>query len=524
MKNVLGRDIPSSIDGYGPVRPFKSGALDSQTVSRAAVVLDSVGPGSRKMLKNLQHALDVCGARDGMTISFHHHLRNGDHVLNMVLDAAAQMGLKGLRLAASSLFPVHAPVVKHMEAGVVTSIYTSYVAGPVAEAISAGKLDGLTVLQTHGGRARAIESGELAIDIAFIAAPTADDYGNLNGVDGRSACGTLGYAQVDAACARYVVAVTDNLVAYPACPAEIRQDDVDFVVSVPSIGDASQIVSGTTRVTDDPIGLDIALTAAKVLQAGGLIVDGLSFQTGAGGVSLAVARYVQEMMTKLGVQGSFAAGGVTRQIVDMLNAGLFRTLLDVQCFDLAAVDSFRNNVRHQSMSASLYANPWNRGAVVNRLDAMILGAAEVDLDFNVNVSTRSDGRLLGGSGGHSDTAAGAKIAVVTTKLKAGTVPKIVERVTIVTTPGESIDVIATEVGVAVNPRRADLIDRLVHAGVRVVPIRRLFEMASDGAPTKHARSASGSCDEERTDQRIIAVQEYRDGTVIDVLRQVSTPV
>jgi citrate lyase subunit alpha/citrate CoA-transferase len=304
------------------------------------------------------------------------------------------------------------------------------------------------------------------------------------------------------------------LVAYPACPAEITQDCVDFVVQVPSIGDASQIVSGTTRVTDDPIGLSIELTAAQILEAGELLVDGFSFQTGAGGVSLAVARYIQSLMTSKKIQGSFAAGGITGQIVDMLEAGLFRTLFDVQCFDLEAVRSFRENARHQSMSASLYANPWNRGAVVNRLDAMILGAAEVDLDFNVNVSTRSDGRLLGGSGGHSDTAAGAKIALVTTKLKAGAVPKVVERVTTITTPGESIDAVATEAGVAVNPRRGDLAERLISAGIEVVPIQRLFDLANDRKSPKKDGYDVGA-----DGRRIVAIQQYRDGTVIDVLHQ-----
>jgi citrate lyase subunit alpha/citrate CoA-transferase len=283
---------------------------------------------------------------------------------------------------------------------------------------------------------------------------------------------------------------------------------------VPRIGDAALIVSGTTRVTEDAVGLDIASTAAEVLSAAGLIVDGFSFQTGAGGVSLAVAKFVQGMMSDRGVQGSFAAGGVTERIVSMLEAGLFRSLFDVQCFDLDAVRSYRDNPRHQRMSASLYANPWNRGAVVNRLDAMILGAAEVDLDFNVNVSTRSDGRLLGGSGGHSDTAAGAKVALVTTKLKAGAVPKIVERVTTVTTPGESIDVIATEAGVAVNPRRDDLVDRLASAGLRVVPIEKLFDLANDGALPRVSPGSDGE------DRRIVGIQEYRDGTVVDVLWQV----
>jgi len=516
MKNVVGRELPDTVPGYGVVVPFETTGAVTQEAGQAAVASFRNQGGMSKVLPSIRAALEACGARDGNTISFHHHLRNGDHVLNMVLEVAAEMGLKNLRVAASSIFPVHAPLVKHIRTGLVTSLYTAYVAGPVADAISAGALEGITVLQTHGGRARAIESGSLPIDIAFIAAPTADDYGNINGVDGPSACGTLGYAQVDAVWGRRVVAVTDNLAPYPACPIEISQDKVDFVVPVPSIGDASQIVSGTTRVTDDPVGLAIASTAAGVLDASGLIAEGFSFQTGAGGVSLAVARYVRNIMEERRVQGSFGAGGVTRQIVEMLEAGLFRTLFDVQCFDLDAVRSYRENPKHQSMSASLYANPWSRGAIVDRLDSMILGAAEVDLDFNVNVSTRTDGRLLGGSGGHSDTAAGAKLALVTTKLKAGMHPKVVEHVTTVTTPGESIDVVVTEAGVAVNPRREDLRDRLITFGIDVVPIQKLFDLANNENRKSFTRDVC-----ETDDRRIVALQEYRDGTIIDVLRQVA---
>ncbi len=516
MENALGRLLPEFLSGYGNVAPF-TGTFELPPVfERAAVRVTPVPPSGEKRLPDIETALVECGVHHGATLSFHHHLRNGDRVLNMVLEVAAKMGLRGLRIAASSIFPVHSPLVEHFASGVVESVCTSYVAGPVADAISSGKLRNIAILQTHGGRARAIEAGELLIDIAFIAAPTADDYGNINGVDGPSACGTLGYAQVDAECARRVVAVTDNLVPYPACPAEITQERVDYVVAVPSIGDASQIVSGTTRVTQDPVGLGIASTASKVLDAGGLIKDGFSFQTGAGGVSLAVAKYVRELMKDRKIQGSFAAGGVTQQIVSMLEEGLFRSIFDVQCFDLDAVRSYRENPRHQRMSASLYANPCNRGPVVNRLDSMILGAAEIDLDFNVNVSTGSDGSLLGGSGGHSDTAAGARIALVTTRLKAGAYPKIVEKVTTVTTPGASIDVVVTEAGVAVNPGRPDLTTRLVTAGLNVVPIQRLYDLANDGAESRIRRKDHGG----GSDRRVVAVQEYRDGTVIDVLRQV----
>jgi citrate lyase subunit alpha / citrate CoA-transferase len=149
----------------------------------------------------------------------------------------------------------------------------------------------------------------------------------------------------------------------------------------------------------------------------------------------------------------------------MLDENLFRAIFDVQCFDLKAVDSYRRDPRHMAMSASLHANPYNRGAVAHQLDVMIFGAAKVDLDFSVNVTTGSSGRILGGSGRHADTADGSKLAIVTTKLAAGGTPKIVDRVDCITTPGATIDVVVTEAGIAVNPRRADLACKLADAGL-----------------------------------------------------------
>jgi len=364
------------------------------------------------------------------------------------------------------------------------------------------------IMHTHGGRARAIEAGDLHIDIAFIGAPSADAYGNVNGVHGPAACGTLGYAMVDSRYADRVVAVTDHLVPYPACPIDISQDHVDFVVPIDSIGDPQGILSGTTRATSDPVGLEIAHTAARIIEASGLLIEGFSFQTGAGGISLAVAAALKEIMRERRVQGSFASGGITGYIVDMLDEGLFRSLFDVQCFDLKAVDSYRRNPAHQAMSASMYANPHNRGAVVNRLDAMILGAAEVDLDFNVNVTTGANGLIMGGSGGHADAAAGAKLAIVTTRLVAGGHPKIVDRVRTITTPGETVDALVTEEGVAINPRRTDLRDRLKSTGIPMIAIEDLKEIAERQAHPSETM---------REDGRVVAVVEYRDGTVIDVV-------
>ena len=510
--SAASKALPQQIDGYGRLRPF-TGAFDNLgLVGKASVRLNSAVPGASKVLPSIRAAIDASGLKDGGVVSFHHHLRNGDHVLAMVLAEIARLGIKDVTIAPSSIFPAHAPLVGHLECGVVTGIHTAYMTGPVAEAISRGVLKNPVTMHTHGGRARAIESGELHIDVAFVGAPTADVYGNINGVEGKAACGSLGYAAVDVQCADWVVAVTDNLVRYPACPIDITQDYVDFVVEVDSIGDPQGIASGTTRPTTDPVGLYIARTAAQVIAASGLLNEGFSFQTGAGGISLAVAAAVKDLMQQRNVRGSFASGGITGLIVEMFHAGLFRALFDVQCFDLRAVESYRRDEAHLGMTASMYANPHNRGAVVNQLDAMILGATEIDVDFNVNVTTGTDGIIMGGSGGHADAAAGAKLAIVTTRLNAGGYPKVVDHVTTLTTPGETIDVLVTEAGIAVNPRREELRDRLVAGGLQVVPIEHLKNMAGQGASRRQQKPH---------EERIVAVVEYRDGTVTDVVRAVA---
>jgi citrate lyase subunit alpha/citrate CoA-transferase len=141
---------------------------------------------------------------------------------------------------------------------------------------------------------------------------------------------------VDVLYADRVVAVTDHLCPHPLCPIDISQEKVDFVVPVDSIGDPRGILSGTTRPTTEPAALQIASTAAQVIAASGLLREGFSFQTGAGGISIATSLYVKSAMSERGVQGSFGAGGVTGYLVDMLEADLFRTVFDVQCFDLTA--------------------------------------------------------------------------------------------------------------------------------------------------------------------------------------------
>jgi len=263
------------------------------------------------------------------------------------------------------------------------------------------------------------------------------------------------------------------LVDYPLTPISIDQTKVDYVVQVDTIGDPQGIVSGTTRITRDPLGLTIAKYAAQVIDGSGLLKEGFSFQTGAGGASLAATYFLKQIMQKKNITGSFGLGGITRYFVEFLEEGLFQTLLDTQCFDLDAVRSLKANPRHQEISASFYANPSSKGCVVDNLDVVILGATEIDQEFNVNVHTDSNGNIIGGSGGHSDTAAGAKLTMIVAPLFRARLPIVVEKVFTKTTPGETVDVLVTERGIAVNPQNIELQGRLREVGLPVVAIQEL---------------------------------------------------
>ena len=425
-----------------------------------------------KVVGSLREAISAAGLRDGMTVSFHHHLRSGDYVINMVMNEIAAMGIKNLTVNASSLFDVHAPLAEHIKSGVITKIITDYMSAGLGKYISAGIMEQPVEFMTHGGRPTAIMQGKTPIDVAFVAAPAADGDGNCTGKIGRSACGSLGYAFADAEYAKKTIIITDGLCEKLEEPS-IDGKFVDFVVCVDEIGDPRGIVSGTTTITRDPVGLIMARDAADVIKYSGLLKEGFSFQTGAGGASLAAAKFLMDIMLEEKIRGSFGLGGITGYMVDMLRAGCFEELRDVQCFDLKAVESIRTDPRHHEIGAFEYASPANGHAWVNSLDAVILGATEIDTDFNVNVHTDSAGIIMGGSGGHSDTAAGAKLAMVIAPLFRARQPIITERVSCVSTPGRDIDVLVTQYGIAVNPKNEELRDRLIRAHMPVVSIEEL---------------------------------------------------
>ena len=459
-----------------------------------------------KLVSSLQEVVQLAGVKDGMTVSFHHHLRNGDYVLNMVMDELARQGLRDLTVNASSLFDVHIPLLEHIQNGVVTGICCNYMASGLGRAISGGIMEKPVQFRTHGGRPSDICQGRTPIDVAFIAAPTADTMGNCSGKYGKSACGSLGYAFADAMHAKKVVVITDNLVPYPMQDFSISEDYVDYVVCVDAIGDPKGIVSGTTQITRDPVGLVMASHAAQVIKHSGLLKDGFSFQTGAGGASLAAAKFLKEIMLKEGIQGSFGMGGITGYLVDMLREGCFKSLLDVQCFDLKAVESIRTDPRHKEVSAMQYASPFARSAAVDSLDVVILGATQIDTDFNVNVHTDSNGYIMGGSGGHSDTAAGSKLSMIIAPMFRARLPIVTDHVTCVSTPGKDIDVLVTQGGIAVNPKNVELTRDLKAAGLPIIDIHELKEKTERITGTPKALTKG---------DRVVAQVISRDGDLLD---------
>ena len=506
-ENAVNRLIPEEMIGFrGIDKPIEK--------DRKAGAKIRIGDKNKVKLKSsIREAIQASGLKDGMTISFHHHLRNGDYVTNMVVDEIAALGIKDICLAPSSLSPCHDHLIKHIESGVITSIQSSGLRSKLGEEISKGILEKPTIIRSHGGRARAIEDGELHIDVAFIAAPSCDEQGNISGSKGPSACGSLGYAMVDCQYADTVVAITDNLVKFPNLPASIGQMYVDYVVEVDSIGDPSKIVSGAIRFSSDPRDDLIAENAVKSILASGYFKDGFVFQTGAAGSALAVAKFLKKEMLESGIKASMALGGITGYMVDLLEEGLVEGIMDTQCFDLTAVESISKNPKHFEISASAYANPNNPTPAVNTLDFVLLGALEVDTEFNVNVMTQSDGTIAQAVGGHQDTAVAANMSIILAPLIRARNPIIIDQVTTVCTPGQGVDVICTDYGIAVNPLRQDLIKRFDEAGLETKTIEELKNIAE---------SIVGKAEKIKFSDQPVAYVQYRDGSIIDVIYKEAT--
>ena len=512
MINAAGREIPASIQGYKEIIPYAGPFAIQPPVNarKAGPKLKAVYPGDNKLLQSIEEAIEAAGLKDGMTISFHHALRNGDYVMNMVIPIIARMGFKGLTLAPSSLIDTNDVLIPYFEQGVIIGAEISGVRNKLGHYLTTNRLEKPTIVRTHGGRVRAIESGELKIDVAFIAAPTCDTYGNINGVQGPAACGSMGYAMVDCRMADTVIAITDNLVDHPICPVSIPQHQVDYIVKVDCIGDPKGISSGALRLTTNPRDLQLAKFASRVIERAGYFQEGFGMQLGAGAASVATGKYLRDIMLRDKITANFAIGGIPGPFCDLLDEGLIKTIFDVQTFDARAIQSIRDNPRHQEYDCTFYANPWNKGPMVNKLDYVVLGATEVDVNFNVNVITDSNGIMMGALGGHPDASAGAKCTIIVAPLLRGRLPMVTDSVQTISTPGETVDVIVTDRGVAVNPKRQDLLDNLKSSGLPLMSIEQLRDIAYElgGKPAPLSIS-----------DEVVAIVEYRDGSILDVIRR-----
>jgi citrate lyase subunit alpha/citrate CoA-transferase len=513
VKNAGGRLVPTEVNGQEQI-PFKGINKFKPTGNKAKppirTCIDYPEDGN-KVVKDLRTALKKAGLKNGMTISTHHHLRNGDALTNILFDTIKEMGIKNIRWFPSASFPVHAHLIKYLENGTIHHIEGS-MNGPLGEYASYGKMKGIGILRSHGGRYQSIQDGEVHIDIAIIAAPTADSFGNATGDQGKSGCGLLGFALADSEYADRVIVVTDNLVTFPCTPWQIQGNNVDYVVQVESLGDPAKIVSGTTRVTKSPDRLLIAEYVADFIEAAGIMQDGFSLQAGAGGTNLAFLLFLKEKMIAKGVKARFMRGGSTQYLVEVLEEGLTDYILDGQTFDLEGVRSMRENPNHINTSPFTSYNFHGKGNFASMVDAVVLGATEVDVNFNANVVTHSDGLLLHGIGGWQNCLF-AKCTILAVPSFRDRIPVIVDKVTTLVGPGELIDVVATERGICINPKRKDLLKAVKNSNLPIRDIRDLKKEVHEicgGIPAKPKLNKD----------KVVAVIKWVDGTVLDSVFQV----
>jgi citrate lyase subunit alpha/citrate CoA-transferase len=174
---------------------------------------------------------------------------------------------------------------------------------------------------------------------------------------------------------------------------------------------------------------------------------------------------------------------------------------------MEGVRSLRDNPKHINTSPFTSYNFHGKGNFASMLDAVVLGATEVDVNFNANVVTHSDGYLLHGIGGWQDCLSGKCVILAIPSFRDRT-PIIVERVTTLCGPGEMIDVVVTERGIAINPLRQDLIKKLSKSRLPIRTIEdiqhEVFEICG-GKPEKPNVSK----------EYVAAVVQWVDGTVID---------
>ncbi len=88
VKNAAGRLVPTEVNGqeqipFKGVNKYKPSGYKAKPPVRSCIDYPWDG---NKVEKNLRTALKKAGLKSGMTISTHHHLRNGDVLTNILFD------------------------------------------------------------------------------------------------------------------------------------------------------------------------------------------------------------------------------------------------------------------------------------------------------------------------------------------------------------------------------------------------------------------------------------------------------
>lgn len=515
IPNAIGRDVPADY------RPFRGPSIDYvpqflPEVFRGAVCEHKVRP-------SLKSAIERTGLANGDTISFHHGLRNGDNVLNLVLRELIDMGFKNLSLAPTSLFPCQiAIIMEAIEKGTIVQIKGGSVRGDLGNLIARGKMEKLFETRSHSGRAADIETGQLVIDVAFCAASQADRFGNMNGWIGKpdSMFGFSSFMVPDAKFAQKgFVVVTDQLTEGIAPSLSINMQNVTDVVVVDSIGDNHGLDSGETVTTsispERRRTLDNIVAVIKALDIQGRRP---CVQLGSG-IGLAAIN----TLAKEGIKIDMMIGGVTADLIAAVNAGLVNILYNGQCFDRVAAITMRS-MWHCTvpMDMFMYGSPY-RAPITSMLDVGLLGAIEVDRNFDVNVTTFSNGIPSKAIGGHTDVSRGASVVIVQAPLNRKGNIIVRDRVTTVSTPGRYfVDFVMTPEGLIMNDtklnpkaaRNRELASRMEKLGVKFLGMDEAVERA------KRLASEFPKPLDPVFGEKIVGVVKYLDGTALDSIREV----
>ncbi len=225
---------------------------------------------------------------------------------------------------------------------------------------------------------------------------------------------------------------------------------------------------------------------------------------------MAFVGYLKQMMKQAGVKARFVRGGSTKYLVELLEEELTDYILDGQTFDLDGVRSMASNPRHVATSPFTSYNYHGKGNFASMVDAVVLGATEVDTKFNANVVTHSDGRLLHGIGGWQNCLA-SRCTILAVPSFRDRIPVIVDEVTTLCGPGELIDVVVTERGIAINPRRGDLLDAVKGSTLPIRPLQDIKEEVERVCGGKPQRPVHRD--------RPVAIVKWVDGTVLDTVWQ-----